>query len=126
VPILLVEDEPSERLAIEGALSKAGHRVIVETDGRRAMDLIETIDYALAALITAVELHQDCSGWELARVARRLSPAIPVIYLTRFSEAAWGVHGVTGSRLFIKPTDPSQITSSVRALLKHGCGGLRA
>jgi CheY-like chemotaxis protein len=123
-PLLLVEDEPSERFLIEEALLKAGHRVVAEARADRAADLLRNRDYPLGALITAVELHAGQSGWELAKLARQNRPAIPVIYLTRYSEGAWGVQGVRGSRLARKPSDASQIVALINGLLRQGCGGV--
>jgi DNA-binding response OmpR family regulator len=121
--ILLVEDEPTERLAIEEALLRAGHRVVAEAQADDAADLLRNTDYPLAALITGVELGAGRSGWELASLARQFRPDIPVIYLTRYSEGAWPTNGVRGSRLIQKPSDPSKILSAVKALLKQECDG---
>jgi DNA-binding response OmpR family regulator len=121
--LLLVEDEPSERLQIEEALMKAGHRVVAEDEPGRAADLLRNRDYPLAALITSVELHEGKSGWELAKLARQLRPDLAVVYLTRFSADAWAVRGVHGSRLVRKPGDPREVVSTVKAMLRDRCGG---
>jgi DNA-binding response OmpR family regulator len=123
--LLLVEDEPIVRLELEAALSKAGHRVIAEARADRAGEIIRDTRRPLAALITGVELDAGDCGWELANLARQFRPDIPVIYLSRFSEAAWISKGVPGSKLVHKPSDPREVGSVLTALLRQGCDDQR-
>jgi DNA-binding response OmpR family regulator len=117
--ILLVEDELTDRLAIENALSRAGHRVIPEAQPDRAADLLCDGAYPLTCLITSVELGIGRSGWELASLAREVRPDIPVIYLNRYSEGAWPTRGVLGSRLVQKPVDPQAVAARAQSLMEQ-------
>ena len=84
-------------------------------------DLLENRRLASRTLlITAVELATGQCGWVLASLARQLRPNIPVLYLTSYSEAAWAIRGVSGSKLIQKPSEPAAVVSQVDVLLRQG------
>jgi DNA-binding response OmpR family regulator len=116
--LLLVDDEALVRMTIEGALEDAGFDVRAAASGREAMSLLDAEIDSLAAVITDVNLG-DVSGWEVARHARELRPAMPVVYVTGDSAADWAAQGVPKSVLVEKPFAPAQIVTAVASLLNR-------
>ena len=114
--LFLVEDEALVRELVEAALDDAGYQVRAVASGREALALLDAGVDAFHALITDVNLG-DVSGWEVARHARELRPALPVVYITGDSAAEWAAQGVPQSVLVEKPFAPAQIVTAVSALL---------
>ena len=69
------------------------------------------------ALLTDVRLASDASGWDVARRARELSPAMPIVYLTGDSAADWASQGVPNSVLITKPFALAQVVTAISSLL---------
>jgi CheY-like chemotaxis protein len=77
--ILVVDDEPSIRDAMESVLVDEGYVVETAADGRAALALIATSPLDL--LITDV-MMPDLDGWTLLARAREHAPALPVILIS--------------------------------------------
>ncbi len=114
--LFLVEDEFLVREMLEAALDDAGYAVRSVGTGREALALLDAQGESFDALITDVNLG-DVSGWEVARHARELKPALPVIYCTGDGAAEWAAMGVPNSVLIEKPFAPAQIITAVSSLL---------
>ena len=80
--ILLVDDEPSIRLAIGDALTRAGHRVVRANDGVEATEKCTKQVFDL--VITDVSMP-EMDGMTLLREVRTLSPTTDVVVMTAFS-----------------------------------------
>jgi hypothetical protein len=74
-----------------------------------------------AALVTDVRLTDDLTGWDVARHARELSPAMPVVYLTGDSGVDWASQGVPNSILITKPFALAQVSrrSPIASMWSH-------
>lgn len=107
--ILVVEDEPLIRIAIQDWLESSGYRVAIAADAPAAEALIDQLGGSLAALITDIRLGDGKDGWSVARYARTILAKLPVIYMTGDSKADWEDCGVEGSILFEKPILQSQL-----------------
>ena len=77
--ILVVDDEPTIRVAMLRALAAAGHTVSEAADGRRALKLLqaESADLVITDLVMA-----DQDGIETITALRHLFPALPVIAMS--------------------------------------------
>jgi two-component system cell cycle response regulator CpdR len=53
----------------------------------------------------------------LARSAREINPALPVIYMTGTHGEEWASKGVPNSVLLLKPFAPAQIVTALSQLL---------
>ena len=67
--------------------------------------------------MTDINLLGKLDGWEVARAAREIDPAIPVIYMTGTHGDEWASMGVPESVLLLKPFAPAQIVTAVAGLL---------
>jgi len=59
------------------------------------------------------------NGWEVAKAAREIDPAFPVVYLTGAVAGDWPSHGVPNSILLEKPFAPAQLITAVSQLLNR-------
>jgi DNA-binding response OmpR family regulator len=60
------------------------------------------------------------NGWQIAKHAREIDPAFPIIYITGASADQWSSHGVPNSILLEKPFAPAQLVTAVSQLLNAG------
>jgi CheY-like chemotaxis protein len=116
---LAVDDETAILELIQFALEDVGFRVTAAASGREAIALIEA-DRArnFDGLVTDVNLGRAPSGWEVARLARALNPAIPVIYTSGDSAHEWTRNGVPRSLLLQKPFAPSGLGAALARLIE--------
>src|SRR5690242_8422286 len=77
--ILLVEDEPAMRIALQDALEAEGYRVLTAIDGRTGLE--RALKEKPALLLLDVMLPQ-LNGFEVCAELRRLANQIPVLMLT--------------------------------------------
>lgn len=112
-PILVVEDQPLIQDLIEAALEEGGYKVILAASGSEAVEKLEELHADYAAMVTDIDLGAGPSGWEVARLARRLKPGIPVIYMSGGSADGWSAEGVPDSVMVAKPFAPAQLVITV-------------
>jgi DNA-binding response OmpR family regulator len=67
--------------------------------------------------VTDIDLNGRFDGWEVAKRAREIDPAFPVVYMTGAAADEWGSHGVPNSILLTKPFAPAQLVTAVSNLL---------
>lgn len=79
--VLLVEDDPNVRAALQLLLVRAGHRVSVAADGEGALELLEK-DAREADVVMTDVLMPGMSGRELGLEIRRRRPRTPIIYMS--------------------------------------------
>jgi DNA-binding response OmpR family regulator len=116
--VLVIEDEPLILELMQSALADAGFRVVVATDDKEAMAIIEGDNApALAGIVTDVNLGRDLTGWDIARRAREVIPNLPVVYVTGDSAHEWTAHGVPQSAIIGKPFAPAQVVVALSGLL---------
>ncbi|MRG55294.1 response regulator [Phyllobacterium sp. SYP-B3895] len=117
--VLLVEDESILLMANEETLRAEGFDVVACVNGGQEVAELERDATRFCALVTDVQLGSDPNGWEVGRRARELAPAIPVIYVTGDSAAAWSANGVPESILIAKPFVPAQLVTALATLLNQ-------
>lgn len=117
ITLLLVEDEELIQQLLEDALDDAGFELITAADGAAGVSQLDARSADIAALITDVNLGHSLTGWEVARHARELRPAMPVIYITGDSGGEWAAYGVPDSIVISKPFAPAQVVTAVATLL---------
>jgi two-component system, OmpR family, response regulator len=115
--ILLVEDEPALQSALRYNLSKEGYRVLVESDGAKAL---ETARAEKPDLILLDIMLPGMSGLEVCRVLRSES-RVPIIMLTARTEELDKVAGLDlGADDYItKPFGMRELLARVRARLRN-------
>jgi DNA-binding response OmpR family regulator len=119
VPVILViEDDQLIQGVVEEALREGGFEIAIASSGENAVKMLEASDGKYRALVTDVNLGRDrMDGWEVAKRAREIDPAFPVVYMSGDSADDWGSKGVPNSIMLEKPFAPAQLVTAVSQLL---------
>lgn len=117
VCVFVVEDEALILVTIEQALQDGGFAFESAMTGDDALQLFQDQGERCRALVTDVNLGGAITGWDVARQARTLNPALPVVYVTAEHANDWSIHGVPNSVMVSKPFVEAQIISAVASLL---------
>ena len=95
--VLVVEDDQLIQSVVEEALSDGGFVLNIAASGEEALTLLSGTNSGYRALITDITLGGTIDGWQVAKHARELDPAFPVIYITDGNADEWAVEGVPHS-----------------------------
>ena len=115
--ILVVEDEVLILQMIESALEDGGFKVKSAASAERAIQKLDARESPFCALVTDINLGRGISGWELAKRAREINPAIAVIYVTGHGADEWATHGLPKSVVIEKPFAIAQLVTAVASLV---------
>ncbi|TCV75934.1 response regulator [Neorhizobium sp. S3-V5DH] len=129
--VLLVEDQPLLLLEAEDILKQQHFQVISAVNGNEGLSELDRDATRFSAVITDVRLGDGPNGWDVARHARELVPAMPVVYVTADSADEWAANGVPESILIAKPFVPAQLVMAIATLLNqqtvsHATGNMPA
>src|SRR5690349_19815267 len=119
--VLVVEDDPEVRSSTAEVLRARGLFVATAGEAERALEIMTHV--VVDVLLTDIVLPGPMNGFDLARVARRLHPAIRILCTTGFAAVADAAAGECGGceRLLMKPYTPGQLSAEIRsALLPDG------
>ena len=118
--ILVIEDDPPIQGIVEEALSDGGFEPAIAPSGEEAVTLLKGNKGKYRALVTDINLLGRIDGWEVARQAREIDPAFPILYITGAHADRWPSQGVPNSVLLTKPFAPAQLVTAVSQLLNDG------
>src|SRR5438876_4352597 len=112
--VLLVEDDPAVRGAVERALRHAGHQPALATDGVRALEQATAVPY------DAVILDLGLPGLDGLEVCRRLRASgnqVPILMLTARAAVTERVEGLDAGAddYVVKPFALDELLASIRA-----------
>lgn len=115
--ILLVEDEPTVRTLATTVLERSGYRVHAVASAAEALAQIAARMDSIDLLVTDVVMAA-MSGTELARQVGAMRPALPVLFLSGYSEESLCQLGSSGEVAFLaKPFTPDAMVRAVRSAL---------
>ncbi|MBC7670811.1 MAG: response regulator [Polaromonas sp.] len=125
--ILIVDDEPNNRLLLQVMLSSDGYEIVTASAGAEALELVEQ---APPDLIVLDVMMPGMDGYQVA-TRIKANPAtrhIPVIMLTALSDRNSMIHGLNaGAEEFLtKPVVRAELSVRVKNLLRltePGSGG---
>jgi PAS domain S-box-containing protein len=117
--VLLVDDHPSNLLALEAILEPLGQRLVKATSGREALRHLLTDDFAVVLLDVQMP---DMDGFETARFIRQRqrSRYTPIIFLTAYSrDEADLIHGYEHGAVdyVVKPFNPDVLRWKVEVFV---------
>jgi CheY-like chemotaxis protein len=118
--ILVIEDDQAIQGIVEDTLTDGGFEPAIAASGEEAVTLLKSSVTAYRALVTDIQLRGTMDGWEVARQAREIDPAFPVIYVTGAAADQWASRGVPNSVLLTKPFAPAQLATAIAQLLNAG------
>jgi len=115
--VLIAEDEFLIKADLEDVVKDAGFEHFGVSDADAAILALEEDSARFCAVITDIRMPGKADGWDLARRARELQPAMPVIYMTGDSAKDWAAQGVPNSVLLQKPFFHAQLVTALATLL---------
>jgi CheY-like chemotaxis protein len=118
--ILVIEDDEAIQGIVEDALTEGGFGPAIAASGEEAVTLLKGGLTKYRALVTDISLRGRMDGWEVAKQAREIDPAFPIIYITAAHADQWASQGVPNSVLLTKPFAPAQLVTAVSQLLNSG------
>jgi DNA-binding response OmpR family regulator len=121
VRILVVDDELPIVELVRGYLEREGWRVVVATDGPRALELVrdERPDVVVLDLMLP-----ELDGVEVCRRLRAFSNAFVIMLTARAEEVDKLVGLAVGADDYLtKPFSPRELVARIRALLRRSRGG---
>ena len=115
-PILVVEDSPTQAVALATLLEDAGHTVLIAGTGEAAL---ETLRQSHVQLVLTDIVMPGIDGYQLCRQVKAEWDDIPVILLTSLADPLAIVRGLeSGADHYVtKPYDPVQLLARVGHVL---------
>jgi PAS domain S-box-containing protein len=116
--ILAVEDNADVRRVVVAQLGDLGYAVLEAPNGEAALAILERGD-PIDLLFTDVVMPGGFNGYELARAARKLRPALKVLHTSGFPKTATEDQRRLSefSNLLIKPYRKAELAAKIRAAL---------
>jgi CheY-like chemotaxis protein len=116
--ILLVEDDPGVRVATRRFLEEYGYIVLEAAHGLDALHLCQQHQAPIDLVITDVVMPH-MSGRELVDRLASIRPAMPVLYVSGYTDSAIIRHGVSQATITLlqKPFTADSLASKVREML---------
>jgi two-component system response regulator MprA len=112
--VLLVEDDPSVRGAVERALRGAGHKVELATTGDKALSAATAIPYDAIVLDRGLP---GLDGLEVCRQLRASGNSVPILMLTARAAVSERVEGLDAGAddYVVKPFALDELLARIRA-----------
>lgn len=115
--ILIVDDDHCTRSSLSAVLQPEGYFVTATADAEEALQLLSAIQYDLVFLDLSLP---SGDGMEVLARIHALNPELPVLILTSNASLEIAVEALRqgAAGYLLKPFDPEQILSRVKAALK--------
>ena len=117
--ILVVDDEPLVRKALESILEQQGHRVVTAEDGVGALKAFRGGDFDIVFLDLGMP---RMNGYQVAEEMKKLKAQVPVVLVTGWGDdvdqeriASIGIAAVVG-----KPFHPQELLQTLEEVMKQG------
>ncbi|MGW2194960.1 response regulator transcription factor, partial [Streptosporangium sp. NPDC001682] len=117
--VLVVDDEPALREALQSSLEFEGYRVGVASDGQEALETLKREPYELVLLDV---MMPRLDGLTACRRLRAAGNHLPVLMLTARDAVGDRVSGLDAGAddYLVKPFELDELLARVRALLRRG------
>ena len=115
--VLLVEDDDDNRELMAEVLESSGYAVLTAASGQEGLQTLS--EHPIDVVVTDVGMP-GMGGLEMARAAKTIAPAVPVVIVTGWAEREdiARARGREVDAVLIKPVDPDALTSAVADVLR--------
>jgi PAS domain S-box-containing protein len=122
--VLVVEDDPFVRSYARKRLESLGYAVIAAVNGKDALEKLRA-DVRVDVLFTDIVMPGGINGWELADLAQRIRPELPVLLTSGYALETLVKHGRhrEGSIVLTKPYRKADLARRLREVLKAPMDG---
>ena len=112
VRVLLIEDDDDNRELMSEVLASAGFRVMSAAGGAEGLRALA--ENSIDVVVTDVGMP-GMGGLEVARAAKKIAPAVPVVVVTGWAEREdiTSARGRDVDAVLIKPVDPDALAATV-------------
>jgi DNA-binding NtrC family response regulator len=114
--ILVTEDDELIRDMASAILRGAGYRTILAENGDFALRLLSDT-MPIEVLFTDIVMPGELDGFRLAEMAKRVRPALKILYTSGFSALQRHSHLALHGSLMPKPYGAGQLLGEVKSLL---------
>ena len=112
--ILIVDDEPAIRYAIDRWMRLRGFDTDTANDGAEAVEKCRCKQYEMVTMDIEMPIM---NGVEAIRVLKRDCPDMPIIVLTGFVNELERLHGVRVEGVLVKPIRMHDLEKAIRDIL---------
>ena len=118
VKVLMAEDDPSVRKAVQRVLELEKYSVTAVNDGRQALEVLEQGKFDLIVLDVMMPF---ADGLTVCRESRHRGITTPILLLTARHEVGDRVAGLDAGAddYLVKPIDPPELMARIRALSRR-------
>ncbi|MFN4023099.1 MAG: sigma-54-dependent transcriptional regulator [Hydrogenophilus thermoluteolus] len=119
LPILIVEDDPDLREALELILTAQGYRVLVAASGPEALELLDR--HAVAMVVTDLKMV-PMDGLALLDAVRQKLPHLPVALMTAYGDVPAAVRAMKSGacEFLLKPFESRQLLAVIERYAQWG------
>ena len=119
--ILIVDDEPSMRMALSESLESCGYEICTSGDGADALNKFREDRFKI--VITDMRMPK-MSGMEVLRGIKRISPQTPVIIITAYGTVNTAIEAMKegASDFIMKPFSLEHLESVVKSVVAKSSG----
>ncbi len=117
--VLLVDDEAPILNMLTPAFESMGFRVFTARDGKGGLEEFRARRHAISIIVTDIKM-EGMSGIEMAASMLELNPKLPVLFISGYSGAAFGMDSfglISRYRLIEKPFSPIRLVEAAEQLL---------
>jgi DNA-binding NtrC family response regulator len=117
-PILIVDDEEVMCESMAAWLREDGYRVDTAPDGRKAVELAQSVDYAI--YFVDLKMPGGMDGIETMMEIRRRRPEASIIIITAYATVDTAIQAMKegAQEYIVKPCNPQEISLLVSRILK--------
>jgi DNA-binding NtrC family response regulator len=115
--VLIVEDEPVVRLALQATLEDHGFATLEAANAREALDAIAKMGRSIDLVFTDIRMPGEMDGMKLAQWVHRQMPHIPVIVASGYSANAQEAMAA-GENFCQKPYRLEDVVARIRATIE--------
>lgn len=115
---MLVDDDPQVRTIAAILLKRLGYEILQAEDGYEALEVLARLP-EVDLLVTDIGLPGGMSGPKLAAVVRERNPAMPVLYISGYSDgnSSDNAEQDADAQFLAKPYDRVALAAAVRRAL---------